>query len=96
MEPKRTWTFVAVAGAQLIARSRFDLLLYDSPIDSYRAAGPIGTGSNPVVQARLTNGASFDEHWKLLSVLHWDRVSPAIEGAISTGSADARFEELPL
>ncbi|MCS3448844.1 TetR/AcrR family transcriptional repressor of nem operon [Bradyrhizobium elkanii] len=31
--------FAAVAGAQLVARSRFDISLYDSMIDSYRAAG---------------------------------------------------------
>nr|WP_155262305.1 TetR/AcrR family transcriptional regulator [Bradyrhizobium sp. BR2003] len=31
--------FAAVAGAQLIARSRSDISLYDSMIDSYRAAG---------------------------------------------------------
>ena len=31
--------FAAVAGAQLIARSRSDITLYDSMIDSYRAAG---------------------------------------------------------
>ncbi|MFQ3456006.1 TetR/AcrR family transcriptional regulator [Bradyrhizobium sp. UFLA01-814] len=31
--------FAAVAGAQLVARSRSDVSLYDSMIDSYRAAG---------------------------------------------------------
>jgi TetR/AcrR family transcriptional repressor of nem operon len=31
--------FAAVAGAQLIARSRSDISLYDAIIDSYRAAG---------------------------------------------------------
>ncbi len=31
--------FAAVAGAQLIARSRSDIALYDSLIDSYRTAG---------------------------------------------------------
>jgi len=31
--------FAAVAGAQLLARSRADLSLYDSLIDSYRVAG---------------------------------------------------------
>jgi TetR/AcrR family transcriptional repressor of nem operon len=31
--------FAAVAGAQLIARSRSDVLLYDALIESYRAAG---------------------------------------------------------
>lgn len=31
--------FAAVAGAQLIARSRSDILLYDQLIDSYREAG---------------------------------------------------------
>lgn len=31
--------FAAIAGAQLIARSRADLSLYDALIDSYRKAG---------------------------------------------------------
>jgi TetR/AcrR family transcriptional repressor of nem operon len=31
--------FSAVAGAQLIARSRSDMSLYDALIDSYRLAG---------------------------------------------------------
>ncbi len=31
--------FAAIAGAQLIARSRSDLALYDATIDTYRAAG---------------------------------------------------------
>ena len=35
--------FAAVAGAQLIARSRSDILLYDSIIDSYRVAGLLPT-----------------------------------------------------
>lgn len=34
--------FAAVAGAQLVARSRSDIALYDSMIDSYRAAGLFG------------------------------------------------------
>lgn len=34
--------FAAVAGAQLIARSRSDISLFDSMIDSYRAAGLFG------------------------------------------------------
>lgn len=34
--------FAAVAGAQLIARSRSDISLYDSMIDSYREAGLFG------------------------------------------------------
>lgn len=33
--------FAAVAGAQLIARSRADIALYDALIDGYRAAGPL-------------------------------------------------------
>jgi TetR/AcrR family transcriptional repressor of nem operon len=36
--------FAAVAGAQLIARSRSDISLYDALIDSYRAAGLLPTG----------------------------------------------------
>ena len=35
--------FAAVAGAQLIARSRSDISLYDAMIDSYRAAGLFGS-----------------------------------------------------
>ncbi|MCW5624135.1 MAG: TetR/AcrR family transcriptional regulator [Burkholderiales bacterium] len=34
--------FAAVAGAQLVARSRSDIALYDSMIDSYRAVGLFG------------------------------------------------------
>lgn len=34
--------FAAVAGAQLVARSRSDIGLYDAMIDSYRAAGLFG------------------------------------------------------
>ena len=33
--------FAAVAGAQLIARSRSDISLYDALIEGYRAAGPL-------------------------------------------------------
>jgi TetR/AcrR family transcriptional repressor of nem operon len=35
--------FAAVAGAQLIARSRSDISLYDALIDGYRAAGLLPT-----------------------------------------------------
>lgn len=38
-EPRARAIFAAVAGAQLMARSRSDIALYDSLIDSYRAAG---------------------------------------------------------
>jgi TetR/AcrR family transcriptional repressor of nem operon len=38
-EPRARAIFAAIAGAQLIARSRSDITLYDSLIDSYRAAG---------------------------------------------------------
>lgn len=38
-EPRARAIFAAVAGAQLIARSRSDISLYDSLIGSYRAAG---------------------------------------------------------
>ena len=31
--------FAAIAGAQLVARSRSDVSLYDSLVDGYRAAG---------------------------------------------------------
>jgi len=33
--------FTAIAGAQLIARSRSDISLFDSLVDSYRAFGPL-------------------------------------------------------
>jgi TetR/AcrR family transcriptional regulator, transcriptional repressor for nem operon len=38
-EPRARAIFAAVAGAQLMARSRSDISLFDSLIDSYRAAG---------------------------------------------------------
>jgi TetR/AcrR family transcriptional regulator, transcriptional repressor for nem operon len=38
-EPRARAIFAAVAGAQLIARSRSDISLYDTLIDSYRSAG---------------------------------------------------------
>ncbi|MDT5186385.1 MAG: TetR/AcrR family transcriptional regulator, transcriptional repressor for nem operon [Mycobacterium sp.] len=38
-EPRARAIFAAVAGAQLIARSRSDISLYDALIDSYRVAG---------------------------------------------------------
>ena len=38
-EPRARAIFAAVAGAQLIARSRSDISLYDALIDSYRTAG---------------------------------------------------------
>src|ERR1700722_17342098 len=38
-EQRASAIFAAVAGAQLIARSRSDIALYDSLIDGYRAAG---------------------------------------------------------
>lgn len=37
--------FAAVAGAQLVARSRADISLFDTTIDSYRAAGLFGPGA---------------------------------------------------
>jgi TetR/AcrR family transcriptional repressor of nem operon len=43
-EPRARAIFAAVAGAQLIARSRSDISLYDALIDSYRAAGLLPTG----------------------------------------------------
>ena len=39
VEPRARAIYAAVAGAQLLARSRSDLSLYDSVIKSYRAAG---------------------------------------------------------
>ncbi|EGH48014.1 regulatory protein, TetR, partial [Pseudomonas syringae pv. pisi str. 1704B] len=33
--------FSAVAGAQLVARSRSDISLFDTLIDTYRASGPL-------------------------------------------------------
>jgi TetR/AcrR family transcriptional regulator, transcriptional repressor for nem operon len=38
-EPRARAIFAAVAGAQLMARSRSDISLFDSLIDSYRVAG---------------------------------------------------------
>ncbi len=38
-EPRGRAIFAAIAGAQLIARSRSDVSLYDALIDSYRTAG---------------------------------------------------------
>ncbi|WP_245817729.1 TetR/AcrR family transcriptional regulator [Granulicella rosea] len=38
-EPRARAIFAAVAGAQLMARSRSDLALYDALIDSYRSVG---------------------------------------------------------
>ena len=38
-EPKARAIFAAVAGAQLLARSRSDISLYDALIESYRVAG---------------------------------------------------------
>jgi len=38
-EPRARAVFAAVAGAQLMARSRSDISLFDSVIDSYRASG---------------------------------------------------------
>ena len=38
-EPRARAIFAAVGGAQLMARSRSDIMLYDALINSYRAAG---------------------------------------------------------
>ncbi|RZJ43818.1 MAG: TetR/AcrR family transcriptional regulator [Brevundimonas sp.] len=38
-EPRARAVFAAVAGAQLVARSRADLSIFDSLIDSYRTSG---------------------------------------------------------
>jgi TetR/AcrR family transcriptional regulator, transcriptional repressor for nem operon len=38
-EPRARAIFAAIAGAQLVARSRSDISLYDALIDSYRVAG---------------------------------------------------------
>ncbi len=42
-EKRAAAIFAAVAGAQLVARSRSDLALYDQLIDSYRSSGLLGT-----------------------------------------------------
>jgi TetR/AcrR family transcriptional repressor of nem operon len=42
-EPRARAIFAAVVGAQLMARSRSDISLYDALIDSYRAAGLLPT-----------------------------------------------------
>jgi TetR/AcrR family transcriptional repressor of nem operon len=38
-EPRARAIFAAIAGAQLVARSRSDISLYDALIDTYRVAG---------------------------------------------------------
>ncbi|GAA6119155.1 TetR/AcrR family transcriptional regulator [Acidovorax sp. FG27] len=43
-EARARAVFAAVAGAQLVARSRADITLFDAMIDSYRAAGLFGEG----------------------------------------------------
>jgi TetR/AcrR family transcriptional repressor of nem operon len=49
--------FAAVAGAQLIARSRSDIALYDAIIESYRVAGLLSTnGMINTKQKRLSKG----------------------------------------
>lgn len=52
--------FSAVAGAQLIARSRSDISLYDELIDSYRVAGllPAKTVQSSIANARHKGPAS--------------------------------------
>ncbi len=44
-EPRARAIFAAIAGAQLIARSRSDIALYDALIDSYRASGLLPAGT---------------------------------------------------
>ena len=53
-EPRARAIFAAVAGAQLIARSRHDLALFDAIIADYRAAGllPGAPTRRPVSRAR--------------------------------------------
>ena len=40
-EPRARAIYAAVAGAQIVARSRSDIGLFDSLIESYRVAGPL-------------------------------------------------------
>ncbi len=40
-EPRARAIYAAVAGAQLMARSRSDIALFDALIESYRVAGPL-------------------------------------------------------
>ncbi|MET4518144.1 TetR/AcrR family transcriptional repressor of nem operon [Bradyrhizobium sp. I1.7.5] len=40
-EPRARAIYAAVAGAQIIARSRSDISVFDGLIESYRAAGPL-------------------------------------------------------
>jgi TetR/AcrR family transcriptional regulator, transcriptional repressor for nem operon len=40
-EPRARAIYAAVAGAQIIARSRSDISVFDALIESYRAAGPL-------------------------------------------------------
>jgi TetR/AcrR family transcriptional regulator, transcriptional repressor for nem operon len=44
-EPRARAIFAAIAGAQLMARSRSDISLYDALIETYRAAGLLPPGS---------------------------------------------------
>ncbi|MEA2768618.1 MAG: TetR/AcrR family transcriptional regulator, transcriptional repressor for nem operon [Acetobacteraceae bacterium] len=48
-EPRARAIFAAVAGAQLMARSRSDISLFDSLIDSYRVAGLLPAHKQVVV-----------------------------------------------
>ena len=52
--PRARAIFAAVAGAQLIARSRSDISLYDALIDSYRAAGLLPTRPKTHSQKRAS------------------------------------------
>ncbi len=48
--------FAAIAGAQLLARSRSDIALFDELIESYRVTGLLGLA--PVLSESLPNGSS--------------------------------------
>ena len=41
VEARARAIYAAVAGAQIIARSRSDIAVFDALIESYRAAGPL-------------------------------------------------------
>jgi TetR/AcrR family transcriptional repressor of nem operon len=61
-EPRARAIFAAVVGAQLVARSRSDVSLYDALIDSYRAAGllPTETPQSPATRSSTMSHAKAD------------------------------------
>jgi hypothetical protein len=69
--------FSAVAGAQLMARSRSDISLYDSLIDSYRAVGLPGV-KNTTLEVSSKACASRDLRRPLSLVTAGTRLDPLL------------------